>query len=468
MNKTFQKIILFLLDFVTINLAYIIYYNIRVYSGIFTVIFVPDLLLTMLIMYLYWLFWFSFVGMYREWFAFSRFDEINVLFKVTFIGIFALFIAIFGDDYLVGESNAQRFLIFLYWMILFGFVGLGRIVLRSVQRRLLIKGIGRRNAVIVGFNKKANEMHDKILDNRQLGIDVVGYITLDKENIGKCYKNVAVIGTIDEMSNIIQTFNIKEVIIALDTRKNEDEMLEIISKCDYMNVGIKIVPDLYDIISGSARMTHIYGFPLIDVFPQIMPVWAAKVKRLIDIISAIVILVLSAPICLITAIAIKLESKGPILFKQERSGLDGKPFMMYKFRSMRQDAEAKTGPVWAQKNDPRVTKVGKFIRKVRIDEIPQMINVLKGEMSLVGPRPERPVFVEKFAQEIPLYKKRLKVRPGVTGWAQVNHKYDETIEDVKMKLKYDLFYIENMSIRMDIKIMFKTAITMLFGKGHFS
>ena len=150
-----------------------------------------------------------------------------------------------------------------------------------------------------------------------------------------------------------------------------------------------------------------------------------------------------------------------------RSGLNGKPFMVYKFRSMVQNAEKKSGPVWSSKDDPRITKVGKFIRKVRIDEIPQFINVFKGEMSLVGPRPERPFFVEKLSEEIPLYKRRLKVRPGITGWAQVKHKYDESIDDVKMKLRYDLFYIENMSIRMDINIIFRTVFVVLFGKGHY-
>ena len=157
----------------------------------------------------------------------------------------------------------------------------------------------------------------------------------------------------------------------------------------------------------------------------------------------------------------------PIFFKQERTGLDGKDFYVYKFRSMINDAEKKSGPVWSQRNDPRITRVGSFIRKVRIDEIPQMMNVLKGEMSLVGPRPERPYFVNKLSEEIPLYKRRLKVRPGITGWAQVKHKYDESIEDVNTKLRFDLFYIENMSLRMDFKILFRTIFVVLFGKGHF-
>jgi len=175
---------------------------------------------------------------------------------------------------------------------------------------------------------------------------------------------------------------------------------------------------------------------------------------------------LSAPITILTAIAIKIDSKGPVLFKQERLGQNGKPFNVLKFRSMIQDAEKYTGPVWSQKDDPRVTRMGKFVRKVRIDEIPQMFNVLKGEMSLVGPRPERAYFVEKLSQEIPYYKRRLKVRPGITGWAQIKHKYDESIED-KIKIKYDLFYIENMSLRMDFKILLRTVFVVLFGKGHY-
>jgi exopolysaccharide biosynthesis polyprenyl glycosylphosphotransferase len=198
-----------------------------------------------------------------------------------------------------------------------------------------------------------------------------------------------------------------------------------------------------------------------------MPEWEKKVKRIMDLLFSFIIIVLTLPATLATAIAIKLNSKGPIFYKQERSGLKGKVFNIYKFRSMYQDAESRTGPIWSTKNDPRITSVGRFIRKVRIDEIPQMINIFKGEMSLVGPRPERPFFVEQLSKDIPLYKRRLTLRPGLTGWAQVKHKYDENVEDVKIKLRYDLFYIENISIRLDLKIIFRTVFVVLFGKGHF-
>jgi len=184
-------------------------------------------------------------------------------------------------------------------------------------------------------------------------------------------------------------------------------------------------------------------------------------------IISLIILIVTLPLSFVIAIAIKIDSPGTVFFSQQRCGLNDSVFKMIKFRSMFKDAEKHSGPVWSQKDDPRVTKVGKILRKLRLDEIPQMYNVLKGEMSLVGPRPERPFFVEKLAKEIPYYKRRLKVRPGITGWAQVKHKYDESVEDVKEKLRYDLFYIENMSISMDLKILFRTIFVVIFGKGHF-
>ncbi len=467
MNKNVEKFFILFTDFLTINLAWILYFGLRVESGWFALIIMPEFLIPMFVVYFYWVIIFTFVGMYRTWFAASRFDELSTLFKASFVGIFILFSLIFLDDYINNVSTANRILIFIYWGMFIVLVGIGRLFVRSFQRKLLIKGIGRKNVLIVGFNQKAKDVHDQLLLHKALGLDVKGYVSANGYNPGESHKNIQVIGSVRDIERLIDEANAQEIIIALE-KDDHDILIQLIAKCDQKNVGIKIVPDLYEILSGQAKTSQIYGVPLIDIMPQLMPEWEKKLKRSLDIVISLLILVITFPICLIIAIAIKIDSKGPVFFTQERCGQNGKIFTMVKFRSMVVDAEKMSGPVWSQKDDPRITGFGKIIRQLRLDEIPQMFNVLKGEMSFVGPRPERPFFVEKLANEIPYYKRRLKVRPGITGWAQVKHKYDETLEDVKVKLKYDLFYIENMSLRMDFKIILRTIYVVLFGKGHYS
>jgi len=466
MTKSVEKILLLLTDFLMINAAWFVYSYIRKETGWFVLVIDPEFFVPMFVIYFYWLIIFTFVGMYRTWFASSRFDEISTLFKATFFGIFLLFFLIFIDDYMHNVATATRILIFIYWGLFLFFVGSGRIIIRSVQRNLLIKGIGRRYGLVIGFNDKGKEVIDSISNAPALGIDIEAFVAVKNENIGREYNGIKVEGTTEQLVEIIEKYNAKEIIIALE-KEDHDVLVDVISKTEGKNLSLKIVPDLYEILSGQARTSQIYGMPLIDIMPELMPEWEKKLKRLMDIIVSLLILLLSVPITILTSITIKIDSKGPIFFKQERLGKNGKPFKVLKFRSMINDAEKLTGPVWSQKNDPRVTRMGKFVRRARIDEIPQMYNVLKGEMSLVGPRPERAFFVEKLSQEIPYYKRRLKIRPGVTGWAQIKHKYDETIEDVKIKLRYDLFYIENMSIRMDFKILLRTVFVVLFGKGHY-
>lgn len=465
MNKTVERILVFVTDFLTINLAYIIFFYFRVETGWFYLIGQPEFFLPMFVIYLYWLVIFLFVGMYRPWFAASRFDEVTTLFKTSFVGVFILFFLIFIDDISYHQPSNQRYLIFIYWAIFFLLVSGGRVFIRSFQRYLLLNGIGRRNALIIGINEKALNVANQIKRAKALGLDIVGFITTKADESNNNI-NLNVIGNVNEIERIINENNIKEVIIALEKHEHE-EMLDVISKCDVNDVNIKIVPDLYEIISGQARTNQLYGVPLIEINPQLMTAWEEKVKRIMDIFVSLLILIITFPVLVLVVIAIKIDSKGPVFYKQIRVGKDGKEFKIYKFRSMYEDAEKHTGPVWAKKDDPRVTRVGKFIRKIRLDEIPQFINILRGEMSLVGPRPERPYFVELLSKEIPLYKRRLKVKPGITGWAQIKHKYDETIEDVKKKVQYDLYYIENISLRMDLKILFRTIFVVLFGKGHF-
>lgn len=466
MSRKLEKIVLLVTDFLMINIAFIIYFTFRVESGLFEIIILPEFFLPMIVLYIYWMMIFTFVGMYQSWFASSRFDEISTLFKATFVGIFILFFFIFLDDYINNVSSNKRILIFIYWGFLVLLVGSGRVIIRSIQRNLLIKGYGRKSAIIIGFNPKAFDVIDSVQHSPALGIDIKSFCVVKEKDLNKEYKDIKSEATVKSLSEMIDKYNAQEIILALE--EDEHEIIgDIIPVCDDKNVKLKIVPDVYEILSGQARTSQIYGVPLIDVMPELMPEWERKLKRFLDIILSIIILILSSPIVFITSIAIKLDSEGPIFFVQERMGQNGKIFKMIKFRSMKKDAEKHTGPVWSQKDDPRVTRIGKIIRKLRIDEIPQFINVLKGDMSIVGPRPERPYFVEKLSQEIPYYKRRLRVRPGITGWAQVKHKYDESIEDVKIKLRYDLFYIENMSIRMDLKILFRTIFVVMFGKGHY-
>lgn len=466
MNTKTQKILVILADLIFINLAYAVYYYVRVESGLFSFLIKPDIFPAIIAFYLYWLIIFTFFGMYRTWFASSRFDEISTLFKATFIGIFIVFSIIFISDFLEGVESPNRILIFIYWFFIFVFTALGRLFIRSFQRNLLVKGIGRRGAVIVGYNEKAFEVHNQIIDHPALGLDVAGYVAVNQVNIGKNYKNIKVEGTLDQLLNVINNKGASEVIIALE-KEDHDLLVDVISKIESKGIGLKIVPDLYEILSGQARTSQLYGIPLIDIMPELMPEWEKKLKRISDIAISLIILIITLPLNIFVSILIKIDSRGPVFFKQDRIGMNNKVFKIYKFRSMFEDAEKHTGPVWSKKDDPRVTNIGKIIRQLRIDEIPQFYNVLKGEMSLVGPRPERPFFVELLSEQLPYYKRRLKVRPGITGWAQVKHKYDESIEDVKVKLRYDLFYIENMSLRMDLKILARTILVVFLGKGHY-
>lgn len=470
MSYKTERLLLLALDFLTINLAYVVYFWLRVRSGWFSYPIEPELLLPMFAVYVYWLLLFAFFGLYRSWYAQSRLDELITLFRTTGIGALVLFFLVFIDDEPTGTQPGLRALIVAYWFLLFLFVSVGRLGIRAMQRRLLEAGIGARNTFIVGWSHKAYELCDMVMKYPALGYHVVGFVKVRKSSSAKRargvdYRGVPVVGSIDELASLIRQYNIRELLIGLDSTEHE-KLIDIINACNGFEVGLKIMPDMYDIVSGQARISSIYGFPLIDVMPEIMRPWEESLKRFVDITVAAAILLVGLPLWILVPLFIKIDSPGPVFYKQERVGRNGRIFKMVKFRSMYSDAEKHSGPIWASKKDPRVTRVGKFIRRLHIDEVPQFINVLTGDMSLVGPRPERPFFVEKLATELPLYKRRLKVRPGITGWAQVKHKYDESIEDVRFKLKYDLFYIENMSWRMDLKILFNTFYVMITGRGH--
>lgn len=458
MSKTKEKFFLILSDIFFINLAWIFYYYLRVESGWIIYANPPAFVLPLVVVYLYWVMIFSFAGLYQHWFARSRFDEFSSVFKAVSFGCFILFFLIFIDDFINNAPIISRFLILIYWLLMVISVSAGRIIIRSVQRNLLQKGIGLRNTLIIGSGKKAAELNEMINKFPQLGYRITGFISL--------YENSEIksAGNLEKLPEIIKSKDISEILIALELNEKE-KLIDILKYCTEEKVSMKILPDMYEIVSGMAKTNQIYGVPLIEVMPDIMSQSAKLTKRIIDVFISMITLLILFPILALAALIIKLDSKGPVFYRQERVGRRGREFKMIKFRSMKENAE-EYGPEWSGENDPRITRAGRFIRKTYLDEVPQMINVLKNEMSLIGPRPERPFFVEQLKKEIPYYYKRLTVKPGITGWAQIKHKYDSSLEDVKTKIQYDFYYIENMSLKLDFKIMINTLIVILLMKGH--
>lgn len=401
-------------------------------------------------------------GRYRVDPTISRFVEVQTVFKVTLLlaVVVVLLKEFTGLPILVESGEVLR-----YWITLALLLSTSRIIIRQVQKILLHRGIGRKNTLVVGVNERARTMA-KELEDIHLGYHVVGFVT--PEAADKEVSNVddlPVLSSVADIKQVISEKRISEVVIALN-KPNHERLLDIITYANGSPVSLKISPDMYEVVSGLAKTEQIAGLPLIHINPDIMTKSQRLIKRLIDLVTSFVILVPLFPVWLVLSLAIKLNSRGPILYRQERVGMNGRRFVAYKFRSMVKDAETDTGPVWADEDDPRITKVGRFMRRFRLDEIPQFINVILGHMSVVGPRPERPYFVQQLSEEFAFYYRRHKIRPGITGWAQIKHPYDSDLEDVREKLKYDFFYIENAGLSLDMKIMVSTMAVMLSGKGR--
>jgi exopolysaccharide biosynthesis polyprenyl glycosylphosphotransferase len=271
------------------------------------------------------------------------------------------------------------------------------------------------------------------------------------------------LGDYTQLPQFIHSNKIEEVIIAIESSEHK-KLNEIINILEDENVIIKIIPDMYDIVSGSVKMNHIFGTALIEIRHEIMSSWQQAVKRGIDIFVSFLVLAIGSPIYLLIALGVKLSSKGPAFFKQERIGLHGKPFYIHKFRTMYTDAE-KEGPALSSKNDKRITPFGLFLRKFRFDELPQFYNVLIGEMTMVGPRPERQFFIDQIVARAPHYKHLHKVKPGITSWGQVKYGYAENVDQMIERLKFDIIYIENMSLAVDLKILIYTILIIVQGRG---
>lgn len=355
--------------------------------------------------------------------------------------------------YLTKEQNFSRTMIFVFFLINVFLEVLVRNLIRLFLRNIRKNGYNQKHMILVGYSRAAEQYLDRIAANPEWGYSVRGILD-DHQPRGMEYKGVKVIGSIDNLLIILPQNRVDEIAITLGIE--EYHKLEyIVNMCEKSGVHTKFIPDYNNIIPTRPYTEDLLGLPVVNIRHVPLSSMGNKVlKRTIDIFGAVFALLLFSPVMLVTVLTIKLTSPGPLIFKQERVGLQNRPFAMYKFRSMVvQDADKEKNK-WTTKDDPRVTKVGKFIRKTSIDELPQLLNVLKGNMSLVGPRPERPLFVEKFKEEIPRYMVKHQVRPGLTGWAQVNGYRGDT--SIKKRIEFDLYYIENWTIGFDFKILFLT------------
>ncbi len=400
-------------------------------------------------------------GLYKPNGTVSRVDEATQLIRI--IGILTVGGILVG---VLPEITPSIGLLGLVQLALvFGGLAIAyRWLFRTIQKYLFRFNWGTRRTLIVGVNRHSEEVCQKITTHPRLGYDPVGFVC-DVSPVTDKVTPLPVVGNVQELPRLICDLQIDDVIIALYKPEHES-LLQLISTINGQPVEIKILPDMYEAVTGLARTENIYGLPLIRINPDFITRYQAFAKRTVDMLVSSTGLLIMAPLMLVIGVIVRLTSPGPAIFFQHRLGFRGKRFTIRKFRTMIKDAEKVTGPVWAKTDDPRITPFGRFLRRSRLDELPQLWNVLIGNMSLVGPRPERPELVEQLMGEFPYYYRRMLVRPGMTGWAQIRGKYDTSIEDVRQKLKDDFFYIENLSAKLDLKILLMTVWVVLSGKGH--
>ena len=361
-------------------------------------------------------------------------------------------------------KNFSRSMFIYFFMINIVLEEIERLMIRAFLRSIRKNGYNQKHILLVGYSKAAEQYIDRIKQNPQWGYNIRGILD-DNIARGTMYKGVKVIGSVGNLSYILPENKLDEIAITLGLEEYY-KLEKIVAECEKSGVHTKFIPDYGNIIPTRPYTEDLLGLPVINIrYVPLSNTFNALIKRLTDIIGSIICIIIFSPVMLTSAVLVKITSKGPLIFKQERVGLHNKPFQMYKFRTMYVQTEEEEKKGWTQKNDPRVTSVGRFLRKTSLDEFPQLFNVLKGDMSLVGPRPERPQYVEKFREEIPRYMIKHQVRPGMTGWAQVNGYRGDT--SIRKRIEHDLYYIENWTLGLDIKILFLTVFKGFINKNAY-
>jgi len=403
------------------------------------------------------------IGFHRKPYRKSRLIELGQTALTSILGnTLIFFYAVLNDP----VSSYQLYYNQLFTLISlhFSLTYLFRVIITSQTKSKIYNRQVGFNTLIVGSNEKALNIYQDFCSQKQAtGNIFIGFIMIQESDSHRLEEYLPNLGSLDDISNIIEKCDVEEVIIAIESREHH-HLLEIIKKLGYQQVEIKVIPDMFDILSGQVRTNTIFSSPLLDISTGLLPPWQENIKRLMDISLSILAVILSFPLIVFVISAIKLTSPGPIIFKQQRIGRYGKKFFIYKFRSMYADAE-KNGPALSNPTDKRITPIGRFIRRTHIDEIPQFYNIILGEMSLVGPRPEREYFLDQIKERTPQYSQLHKIRPGITSWGQVKFGYAENVDEMIERMKYDLVYLRNMSIYIDIKILIYTILEVVKGKG---
>lgn len=421
---------------------------------------VEYLKLLVFILPIYMLFYYS-CGVYAPKRTVRRRFEIFGIVKANTIGIVALIILLYM---IIREFNVSRSVMAIFYVFNIFITSCFRIILRKGLRTIRSKGYNLKHILLVGYSRAAEEYIDRLTENPQWGYAAVGILD---NNIpaGTLYRGVKVLGSLGNLEIILPENKLDEIAITLSL-KDYDYLEDIVRTCEKSGVHTKFIPDYNSLIPSKPYTEDLMGLPVINIrYVPLTNTGNIMIKRAVDIVGSLFGIVITSPIMLLSAILVKLTSPGPVIFKQERVGLHNRPFYMYKFRSMRQQAPKDEKKAWTIKNDPRVTSIGKILRRTSLDELPQLFNILKGDMSLVGPRPERPLFVEKFKEEIPRYMVKHQVRPGLTGWAQVNGLRGDT--SIRKRIEYDIYYIENWTLGFDIKIIFMTFFTGFINKNAY-
>ncbi len=411
----------------------------------------------------FWVFLFYFNGFYRDVLRKSRLKELGSSIWITFSGVLIIFFLLLLDDYIATYKDYyQLFLSLLAFQFTLTYFP-RLLITSSTNRKIHTRKLGY-PTLIVGDGEKALELYNELENQvKSQGNKIVGYVSTGSRSKESLAGITSHLGDLKLLRSIVLENKVEEVLIALETSDHR-HISKVMNGLIGMNIHVKAIPSLYDYLTGRVKMSSIFGAPLMQLSFELMPTWQEKVKKIMDVSISFTAIIILFPVFLILATIIKLTSKGPVFHKQERIGKYGKPFILYKLRSMHLNAEA-GGPALSSKNDSRVTPLGRFMRKTRLDEIPNFINVLKGDMSLVGPRPERQFFIDQIVKKAPHYLHLQKVKPGITSWGQVKYGYAENVDQMVERLKYDLLYLENMSLFVDLKIIIYTLITVFKGRG---